>query len=100
MLTSTLHQTQNNNNYCHKQVAKALKPSKLPSSPQAYTITTMSLFKSNKNKSASAASTPAQTPRTSMQGTRPSYTNTMTVEQAVEALEKSVQYNSSRGYRM
>ncbi|KAF9172508.1 hypothetical protein BGX20_005468 [Mortierella sp. AD010] len=60
----------------------------------------MSLFKSNKNKSGSAASTPAQTPRTSMQETRPSYTNTMTLEQAVKALEKSVQYSSPSGYRI
>ncbi|KAF9349100.1 hypothetical protein BGX26_012571 [Mortierella sp. AD094] len=60
----------------------------------------MSLFKSNKNKSTSAASTPSQTPRTSMQGTRPSHANTMTREQAVEnALEKCVHY-SSMSYRM
>ncbi|KAF9432188.1 hypothetical protein BGZ76_011150 [Entomortierella beljakovae] len=31
----------------------------------------MGLFKSNKNKSASAASTPAQTPRSSVQVSRP-----------------------------
>ncbi|KAF9998072.1 hypothetical protein BGZ80_006866, partial [Entomortierella chlamydospora] len=55
---------------------------------------------SNKNKSASAASTPAQTPRTSMQETRPSQANIMTTEQAIKSLEKSVQYSSSRGYRM
>ncbi|KAF9368949.1 hypothetical protein BGX21_006252, partial [Mortierella sp. AD011] len=59
----------------------------------------MSLFKSNKNKSTSAASTPAQTPRTSMQETRPSQANAMTTEQAIKSLEKSVQYSSSRGYR-
>ncbi|KAI8361110.1 hypothetical protein B0O80DRAFT_493716 [Mortierella sp. GBAus27b] len=43
----------------------------------------MSLFKSNKNKSASAASTPAQTPRSSMQATRPKAT-TMTPEEALQ----------------
>ncbi|KAF9169727.1 hypothetical protein BGX20_009918 [Mortierella sp. AD010] len=63
----------------------------------------MSLFRSNKNKSASAASaasTPAQTPRTSMQGSRPLQANTMTPEQAVEiALNKCVHY-SSISYRI
>ena len=50
----------------------------------------MPLFKSNKNKSASAASTPAQTPRTSMQETRPTQDGTMTKDQALKmALEKA-----------
>ncbi|KAI8361148.1 hypothetical protein B0O80DRAFT_493749 [Mortierella sp. GBAus27b] len=43
----------------------------------------MPLFKSNKNKSASAASTPAQTPRSSMQETRPKAT-AMTPEEALQ----------------
>ncbi|KAI8361146.1 hypothetical protein B0O80DRAFT_525039 [Mortierella sp. GBAus27b] len=50
----------------------------------------MPLFKSNKNKSASTATTPAQTPRTSMQATRPK-TTTMTPEEALRMImEKSV----------
>ncbi|KAI8601249.1 hypothetical protein EDD21DRAFT_415097 [Dissophora ornata] len=52
----------------------------------------MSLFKSNKNKTSSAATTPAQTPRSSMQGSRPGQivAGTMTREQAIEmAMEKS-----------
>ncbi|KAF8973410.1 hypothetical protein BGZ46_009926, partial [Entomortierella lignicola] len=48
----------------------------------------MSLFKSNKNKSASAAATPAQTPRTSMQESRPSQGQTMTHQQALDAVMK------------
>ncbi|KAF9949352.1 hypothetical protein BGZ65_007389, partial [Modicella reniformis] len=51
----------------------------------------MSIFKSKKNKSASAASTPAQTPRPSTQGTRPAKFTAMTYEQALEmALERSM----------
>ncbi|KAF9537020.1 hypothetical protein EC957_009040 [Mortierella hygrophila] len=51
----------------------------------------MSLFKSNKNKTASAASTPAQTPRTSVEAQRPIQVK-MTRDQALEmALRKSVQ---------
>ncbi|KAF9117207.1 hypothetical protein BGW39_002454, partial [Mortierella sp. 14UC] len=53
----------------------------------------MSLFKSNKNKTASAATTPAQTPRASLNEQRPSAKpTTMTRDQALElALSKSVQ---------
>ncbi|KAG0195207.1 hypothetical protein BGX33_003957, partial [Mortierella sp. NVP41] len=52
----------------------------------------MSLFKSNKNKSASAASTPAQTPRTSLSDQRPAQAIKMTRDQALEiVLSKSVQ---------
>ncbi|KAG0366654.1 hypothetical protein BGX24_003605 [Mortierella sp. AD032] len=53
----------------------------------------MSLFKSNKNKTSSAASTPAQTPRTSLNEQRPATQATkMTREQALEmAMRKSVQ---------
>ncbi|KAG0248214.1 hypothetical protein BGZ95_008155, partial [Linnemannia exigua] len=54
----------------------------------------MSLFKSNKNKTASAASTPAQTPRASLNEQRPATTEAtkMTREQALEmAMRKSVQ---------
>ncbi|KAF9111658.1 hypothetical protein BGW39_004297, partial [Mortierella sp. 14UC] len=44
----------------------------------------MALFKSNKNKSTSAASTPAQSPRTSIDAQRPvGEGNTMTREQAI-----------------
>ncbi|KAF9988841.1 hypothetical protein BGZ80_005974, partial [Entomortierella chlamydospora] len=51
----------------------------------------MSLFKSNKNKSASADSTPAQTPRTSMHEARPTKVNTMTFEDALQlTLSKSI----------
>jgi len=54
----------------------------------------MSLFKFNKNKTSSAASTPAQTPRASLNEQRPSPaqpTTTMTREQALEmAMKKSV----------
>ncbi|KAG9061556.1 hypothetical protein KI688_007140 [Linnemannia hyalina] len=51
----------------------------------------MSLFKSNKNKTASAASTPAQTPRPSVDAQRPAQAK-MTRDQALEmALRKSVQ---------
>ncbi|KAF9079111.1 hypothetical protein BGX23_005035, partial [Mortierella sp. AD031] len=52
----------------------------------------MSLFKSNKNQSASAASTPAQTPRSSIDAHRPSQATKMTRDQALEmALNKAVQ---------
>ncbi|KAG0375371.1 hypothetical protein BGX24_009185 [Mortierella sp. AD032] len=53
----------------------------------------MSLFKSNKNKTSSAASTPAQTPRPSVEAQRPSAQPTkMTRDQAFElVLCKSVQ---------
>ncbi|KAF9206248.1 hypothetical protein BGZ49_002739, partial [Haplosporangium sp. Z 27] len=58
---------------------------------------------SNKNKSASAATTPAQTPRTSMQETRPSQNKTMSHEEVLEmAMSRSFQHapsmpiNSSR----
>ncbi|KAG0375372.1 hypothetical protein BGX24_009186 [Mortierella sp. AD032] len=53
----------------------------------------MSLFKSNKNKTASAATTPAQTPRPSVDAQRPSAQSTkMTREQALEeAMRKTVQ---------
>ena len=55
------------------------------------TIQAMSLFKSNKNKSTSAASTPAQTPRPSVEAQRPTQTK-MTRDQAIDAaLGKSVQ---------
>ncbi|KAF9106618.1 hypothetical protein BGX29_008905 [Mortierella sp. GBA35] len=52
----------------------------------------MSLFKSNKNQSASAASTPAQTPRSSIDKHRPTQATKMTRDQALElALNKAVQ---------
>ncbi|KAF8928691.1 hypothetical protein BGZ58_009450, partial [Dissophora ornata] len=60
--------------------------------PTYNTTSAMPFFKrSSKNQSTSAASTPAQTPRSSMQATRPNQTNTMTVEQALEmAMQKSM----------
>ncbi|KAG0251162.1 hypothetical protein BGZ95_006977, partial [Linnemannia exigua] len=53
----------------------------------------MSLFKSNKNQSVSAATSPAQTPRPSVDAQRPSaQAARMTRDQALElALSKSVQ---------
>ncbi|KAG0017254.1 hypothetical protein BGZ81_010829, partial [Podila clonocystis] len=50
----------------------------------------MSIFKSNKNKTASAATTPSQTPRSSMQTARPSLpqAKVMTRDQALESLMK------------
>ena len=61
----------------------------LPANTQ---LPTMSLFKSNKNKTSSAASTPAQTPRPSVDAQRPSQVPKMTRDQALElALRKSVQ---------
>ncbi|KAF9083804.1 hypothetical protein BGX29_002901, partial [Mortierella sp. GBA35] len=52
----------------------------------------MSLFKSSKNQTASAATTPAQTPRPSMDAQRPAQAATkMTRDQALEAaLNKAV----------
>ncbi|KAF9923313.1 hypothetical protein FBU30_006634, partial [Linnemannia zychae] len=51
----------------------------------------MSLFKSNKNKTTSAATTPAQTPRTSLNEQRQTSTQ-MTQEQAIRmAMKKSIQ---------
>ncbi|KAF9367616.1 hypothetical protein CPB97_005509, partial [Podila verticillata] len=52
-------------------------------------ITTMALFKSSssKNQTGSAATTPAQTPRSSMQGSRPSpQAHKMTQQEALEKL--------------
>ncbi|KAG0223344.1 hypothetical protein BGW42_005939 [Actinomortierella wolfii] len=43
-------------------------------------------IKNNKNKTASAAPSPAQTPRTSMQATRPTAEQKMTKEQAMEKI--------------
>ncbi|KAG0281672.1 hypothetical protein BGZ97_009227 [Linnemannia gamsii] len=52
----------------------------------------MPLFKSNKNKTSSAASTPAQTPRPSIDAQRLAQAPKMTRDQALElALSKSVQ---------
>ncbi|KAG0071296.1 hypothetical protein BGZ89_011104 [Linnemannia elongata] len=51
---------------------------------EARQTTIMSLLKSNKNKSASAAASPAQSPRTSIDAQRPVVEgNTMTREQAI-----------------
>ncbi|KAF9133173.1 hypothetical protein BGW39_010386 [Mortierella sp. 14UC] len=57
----------------------------------------MSLFKrSNKNKSASAASTPSQTPRPSMQTIRDSGTK-MTPEEALYKISQNMMTNASNG---
>ncbi|KAF9417665.1 hypothetical protein BGZ76_004502, partial [Entomortierella beljakovae] len=60
--------------------------SQLKSKP---TATIMPLFKSNKNKSSSVATTPAQTPRSSLQAARSKQTSQMTMEQALEAVQKN-----------
>ncbi|KAG9066868.1 hypothetical protein KI688_012780 [Linnemannia hyalina] len=59
---------------------------------------TMSLFKrSNKNKTASAASTPAQTPRTSMQTIRDTTGTKMTPEEALYKISHNMMSNASTG---
>ncbi|KAK5814557.1 hypothetical protein F5H01DRAFT_380933 [Linnemannia elongata] len=56
----------------------------------------MSLFKrSNKNKTSSAASTPAQTPRTSMQTIRDSTGTKMTPEEALYKISHNMMPNAS-----
>ncbi|KAK3834178.1 MAG: hypothetical protein JOS17DRAFT_788830 [Linnemannia elongata] len=56
----------------------------------------MSLFKrSNKNKTASAASTPAQTPRTSMQTIRDATGTKMTPEEALYKISHNMMTNAS-----
>ncbi|KAI8600186.1 hypothetical protein EDD21DRAFT_416090 [Dissophora ornata] len=55
--------------------------------------TTMALFKSSKNQSASAAASPAATPRSSMHEQRPA--STMTLEQALLMLHKKAMPNAS-----
>ncbi|KAF9982219.1 hypothetical protein BGZ65_003115 [Modicella reniformis] len=62
----------------------------------------MSLFKSSKNKSASAATSPSATPRSSMQDQRPAPANKMTQEQALETLLRKTMadatFDGARGY--
>ncbi|KAF9274583.1 hypothetical protein BGZ88_002918 [Linnemannia elongata] len=56
----------------------------------------MSLFKrSNKNKTSSAASTPAQTPRTSMQTIRDASGTKMTPEEALYKISHNMMPNAS-----
>ncbi|KAK3826783.1 MAG: hypothetical protein JOS17DRAFT_792050 [Linnemannia elongata] len=55
----------------------------------------MSLFKSNKNKTSSAASTPAQTPRPSVDAQRPSQVK-MTRDQALELALRNSMNQASR----
>ncbi|KAF9275208.1 hypothetical protein BGZ88_002479 [Linnemannia elongata] len=65
-----------------------------PSLPSQITFSIMSLFKSTKNQSASAAASPAQTPRPSVDAQRPAAQTTkkMTTEQALDSiLHKAVQ---------
>ncbi|KAK3815294.1 MAG: hypothetical protein J3Q66DRAFT_441434 [Benniella sp.] len=57
----------------------------------------MPLFKSSKNQSASAATTPAATPRSSMQQQRPAQAHQMTQEQALKILLNSTMGNASSG---
>ncbi|KAF8948680.1 hypothetical protein BGZ47_003326 [Haplosporangium gracile] len=58
----------------------------------------MSLFKrSNKNKTASAASTPAQTPRASMQTIRDATGTKMTPEEALYKISHNMMSNASTG---
>ncbi|KAF9944801.1 hypothetical protein BGZ72_001954 [Mortierella alpina] len=65
---------------------------------QANTPSAMSIFKrSNKNKSASAASTPAQTPRSSMQEQRSAQATKMTREEALEMLMQKSLINPTTG---
>jgi hypothetical protein len=62
--------------------------------PSQNTFPIMSLFKSTKNQSASAAASPAQTPRPSVDAQRPAAQTTkkMTTEQALDSiLHKAVQ---------
>ncbi|KAG9061528.1 hypothetical protein KI688_007106 [Linnemannia hyalina] len=79
-----------NNNNTTKTI---LPPSKSSFSNQN-TFSIMSLFKSTKNQSASAAASPAQTPRPSVDAQRPAAQTTkkMTTEQALDSvLHKAVQ---------
>ncbi|KAF9989247.1 hypothetical protein BGZ80_007392, partial [Entomortierella chlamydospora] len=60
----------------------------------------MPFFKSNKNKSASVASTPAQTPRSSMQAIRNTQVNTMSHAQAIEmVMQKTASYPTPSAMR-
>ncbi|KAF9317876.1 hypothetical protein BG003_000188 [Podila horticola] len=61
----------------------------------------MSIFKSNKNKTASAATTPSQTPRSSTQTARPSLPQAkgMTRDQALESLMKKTAGTTSFNYK-
>ncbi|KAF8944142.1 hypothetical protein BGZ47_004600, partial [Haplosporangium gracile] len=62
----------------------------VPPSQAKHIQPAMSLFKSNKNKTASAATTPTQTPRTSLNEQRPE--TKMTQEQAIKmVMKKTVQ---------
>lgn len=71
-----------------------------PSQNTIISLPVMSIFKFNKNKTASAATTPAQTPRSSMQTARPALTqaNVMTREQALESLMKKTAGTTSFNY--
>ncbi|KAI8361153.1 hypothetical protein B0O80DRAFT_493754 [Mortierella sp. GBAus27b] len=86
-------------NNLHGQFSARIFPHLLPSSPIFNCKHIMSLFKSNKNKSASAATTPAQTPRTSMQEQRPEQLEAtkMTREQALETLMQKSMWNVATG---
>ncbi|KAF9362067.1 hypothetical protein BGX34_006727, partial [Mortierella sp. NVP85] len=61
------------------------------------TTATMPLFKSSKNQSASASTTPAATPRSSMQQQRPAQAHQMTQEQALKILFSNTMGNASSG---
>ncbi|KAI8356943.1 hypothetical protein B0O80DRAFT_527665 [Mortierella sp. GBAus27b] len=65
-------------------------PSILLSQASSSLPSTMQFFKkSNKNKTASASATPAQTPRVSMEGSRP----VLTAEQQKQAKDAEILYN-------
>ncbi|KAF9154400.1 hypothetical protein DFQ27_001433 [Actinomortierella ambigua] len=55
----------------------------------------MPFFKSNKNKTASAAPSPAQTPRTSLQATRPAADDKLTKDQAMGKIMKNISSTST-----
>ncbi|KAG0342009.1 hypothetical protein BG004_005788 [Podila humilis] len=56
----------------------------------------MSFFKSSKNQTSSAASTPAQTPRSSIQGQRPK-SQQMTREEALEKIMRTAMKDAVNG---
>ncbi|KAF9901537.1 hypothetical protein BX616_002226 [Lobosporangium transversale] len=92
-LTILLHQQQQ-----QQQSALSINYSPFKTFKNYYT---MPLFKSNKNKSASAATTPAQTPRTSIHEERPMTTKAgtnahkMTRDQALEVIMKTSMGNAA-----
>ncbi|KAF9582267.1 hypothetical protein BGW38_000429, partial [Lunasporangiospora selenospora] len=105
-----ISQTNHYHPQANQQPAQALAPSSttttssaLPSNRLNFSLTltptasiTMSFFKSNKS-TASAATTPAQTPRSSMQGQRLVQIQKMTPEQSLEYLMTKTMSNAAAG---